>query len=74
MTQQAPVEQPEQQEEATIKDSLSVEKQNPFDWKTSDDASELKAFAMKEFGLEIKGNKKADTVRSEIEGFLEAGE
>lgn len=41
-----------------------------FDWKTSDDAAALKAFAREKFGLEIRGNKRADTVREEIEGFL----
>lgn len=44
--------------------------EDAFDWKTCDDAQVLKEFALSEFGLEIKGNKKADTVRKEIEGFL----
>ena len=42
----------------------------PFDWKTSDDAGALKQFAADEFDLEIKGNKKADTVRAEIAEYL----
>lgn len=45
-----------------------------FDWKTSDDVSSLKEFAMEKLGLEIKGNKKADTVRNEIYNFLELQE
>ncbi len=45
-----------------------------FDWEASDDAQALKEFAMEEYGLEIKGNKKADTVRKEIAEFLEDAE
>jgi len=45
---------------------------DPFDWKTSEDVAALKAFAFTDLGLTIKGNKKADTVRAEIEGFLQA--
>ena len=41
-----------------------------FDWKTSEDAKAMKDFALSEFGLGIKGNKKAATIRKEIEGFL----
>lgn len=47
------------------------EEEPAFDWKTSDDVPALKAFALETFGLEIKGNKKAETVRSEIMGFIE---
>ena len=46
--------------------------EQPFDWKTSDDSSALKEFALSEFNLEIKGNKKADTVRNEIYNHLES--
>lgn len=41
-----------------------------WDWRTTDDANALKEWALSEHGLEIKGNKKADTIRKEIEGFL----
>lgn len=53
-------------------ETVADEKDQPFDWKTSDDAAALKAFALDQFGLGIKGNKKADTIRKEIEGFLES--
>lgn len=42
-----------------------------FNWQESDDVQAMKSFAKDTFGLEIRGNKKADTVRKEIEGFLE---
>lgn len=41
-----------------------------FDWKTCDDAQALKAYALEKHGLSIKGNKKAETVREEIEAFI----
>ena len=44
--------------------------EDAFDWKTTEDAAALKEWALDEHGLEIKGNKKADTIRKEILGFL----
>lgn len=41
-----------------------------FDWRTSEDVAALKEYAKESFDLEIKGNKKADTVREEIREFL----
>ena len=43
-----------------------------FSWQTSEDVVSLKEFALLELGLTIKGNKKPETIRKEIEGFLEA--
>lgn len=43
-------------------------------WRDIEDAGLLKEYAFAEYGLEIKGNKKADTIIREIECFLEAKE
>lgn len=58
--------EPEKAEE-TVTETVEA----AFDWRTTDDATALKAWAIENHGLEIKGNKKADTIRTEIRGFLE---
>lgn len=75
--QAAPVVEPESAKETETVDSAETEiieadaGPAPFDWKTTEDVAALKEFAKIEFGLAIKGNKKVETVRAEIEGFLE---
>ena len=59
--------------ETVTRDSAEVITLEQFDWKTSGDVKALKEFALSEFGFEVKGNKKAGTVRAEIEAHL-AGE
>ena len=49
----------------------TLQEEPTFDWQTSDDVVALKEFALERFKLEIKGNKKADTVRKEIAAYLE---
>ena len=49
----------------------TLQEEPAFDWQTSDDVVALKEFALERFKLEIKGNKKADTVRKEIAAYLE---
>ena len=61
----------------TIAEPVVAEEPEPeepagFNWQTCDDAQDLKEFALTEFNLEIKGNKRADTIRNEIEGYLES--
>lgn len=43
-----------------------------FDWKTTNDVGALKDWAVEMHGLEIKGNKKPETVRAEINAHMQA--
>lgn len=57
--------------ETVTVDSAETVEVEAFDWQTTEDVPALKEWAMSEHGLVITGNKKADTIRKEIEAFLE---
>ena len=42
-----------------------------FDWNTSNSQADLKAFALAQYGLTIKGNKKPETIRAELAAHIE---
>ena len=70
----AAIVEPEDTATTNTADTVTLEDQEDerdFNWRECEDATDLKEFALLEFGLSIKGNKKADTVRAEIKGFLE---
>lgn len=66
-----PVVHDEPTETANSAETVVLENEPFFDWQLCDDVQDLKDYALLELGLTIRGNKKADTVRAEIKGFLE---
>ena len=54
-------------------DSGENDGDEPFEWRTSEDCQALKDYAQKEFGQTIKGNKKPETIRAEIEALINDG-
>jgi hypothetical protein len=47
-----------------------ITEDSPFDWAECEDAATLKAWAKEEHALEIKGNKKPETIKQEIADYL----